>query len=135
MGDMQSKPKPILESAARLRELAEQFGEESEGGKNLDLCEEVEIYPTIFFDPELLVISRVRVYCDQLFLTDKDYTFIIVISEDEDNPGQPELIYENLLIRGPGCSEVGECEDVDPYDIQYILDVAEEAVRKAQNAK
>lgn len=120
----------ILKIAAKLRELTEQYGEEFEGGKNLDLCEEVELYPTIFFDMRRLLIERVRTIDADVILTDKDGGFIITISEDEEYPGESLLIYENLQVNGSGCSEVGECEDLDTEDLERVLKIAIETIKQ-----
>jgi hypothetical protein len=121
----------ILENAAILKELVEKYGVESEGGKNLDLCEDAMLLPTIFDEPTQLIVQRLRVFGDFIFLTDKEDNFIINLEEDDENPGHELLIYENILFRktyGPGYSEVGECEDVDPYDIQIIVNIAKQTV-------
>lgn len=49
--DSEQKELNMLEIAAKLKELLEQYGEESDGGseKVLDLCEECGLYATIFF--------------------------------------------------------------------------------------
>lgn len=129
MEELQSGKLTVLEIASKLKEITEQFGEESEGGKNLDLCETVFLFPTIFFDTCMLAVERVRTFGSYVFLTDKDYSFIVGISEDEENPGEPLLIYENLLLRGPGCSEVGKCEGIDSYDMEFILEIVMETIK------
>jgi len=122
----------MLENAEILKELVEKNGVESEGGKNLDLCREVDIFATVFWDVRWLTITRVRVFGSVLFLTDIDSTFLIYITEDEDNPGEPVLIYENLQVRGPGCSEVGDCEDLDSSDLQDVIDAVKDTIKQTQ---
>ncbi len=58
----------ILENAAILKELVEKYGVESEGGKNLDLCEDAMLLPTIFDEPTQLIVQRLRVFGDFFFL-------------------------------------------------------------------
>ena len=121
----------ILEIADKLRELTEKYGVDSEGGKDLDLRESITVYPTIFGELEQLIVTRIRTFVGQVFLTDKDLSYVISLGEDDFIPGKPMLIYENILFRelnGPGCSEVGECEDLTEEDLQPVLDVALETV-------
>ena len=132
MGTPQSGKLSILEIVARLKELSERYGEESEGGKDLDLCRELDLFVTIFWSMRKLSVSRVRVFRSNLFLTDKDSSFIINLTEDEDNPGELLTIYENLQLRGPGCSEVGECEDLDSSDLLDVLDVVMDTIQQTQ---
>ncbi len=132
MGTPQSGKLSILEIVARLKELSERYGEESEGGKDLDLCRELDLFVTIFWSMRKLSVSRVRVFRSNLFLTDKDSSFIINLTEDEDNPGELLAIYENLQLRGPGCSEVGECEDLDSSDLLDVLDVVMDTIQQTQ---
>ena len=123
----------ILEIADKLRELTEQYGVDSEGGKDLILCESIPVYPTIFGELEQLFVTLIRTYVGQVFLTDKDLSYVISLGEDDFIPGKPMLIYENILFRelnGPGCSEVGPCEDLEADDLQPILDVAMETVKQ-----
>lgn len=129
MGTPQSGKLSILEIVARLKELSERYGEESEGGKDLDLCRELDLFVTIFWSMRKLSVSRVRVFRSNLFLTDKDSSFIINLTEDEDNPGELLAIYENLQLRGPGCSVVGECEDLDSSDLLDVLDVVMDTIQ------
>lgn len=129
MGTPQSGKLSILEIVARLKELSERYGEESEGGKDLDLCSELDLFVTIFWSMRKLSVSRVRVFRSNLFLTDKDSSFIINLTEDEDNPGELLAIYENLQLRGPGCSVVGECEDLDSSDLLDVLDVVMDTIQ------
>ena len=132
MGPPQSGKLSILEIVARLKELSERYGEESEGGKDLDLCRELDLFVTIFWSMRKLSVSRVRVFRSNLFLTDKDSSFIINLTEDEDNPGELLAIYENLQLRGPGCSVVGECEDLDSSDLLDVLDVVMDTIQQTQ---
>ena len=132
MGTPQSGKLSILEIVAWLKELSERYGEESEGGKDLDLCRELDLFVTIFWSMRKLSVSRVRVFRSNLFLTDKDSSFIINLTEDEDNPGELLAIYENLQLRGPGCSEVGECEDLDSSDLLDVLDVVMDTIQQTQ---
>lgn len=132
MGTPQSGKLSILEIVARLKELSERYGEESEGGKDLDLCRELDLFVTIFWSMRKLSVSRVRVFRSNLFLTDKDSSFIINLTEDEDNPGELLAIYENLQLRGPGCSVVGECEDLDSSDLLDVLDVVMDTIQQTQ---
>lgn len=132
MGTPQSGKLSILEIVARLKELSERYGEESEGGKDLDLYRELDLFVTIFWSMRKLSVSRVRVFRSNLFLTDKDSSFIINLTEDEDNPGELLAIYENLQLRGPGCSEVGECEDLDSSDLLDVLDVVMDTIQQTQ---
>lgn len=132
MGTPQSGKLSILEIVARLKELSERYGEESEGGKDLDLCRELDLFVTIFWSMRKLSVSRVRVFRSNLFLTDKDSSFIINLTEDEDNPGELLAIYEDLQLRGPGCSVVGECEDLDSSDLLDVLDVVMDTIQQTQ---
>ncbi len=132
MGTPQSGKLSILEIVARLKELSERYGEESEGGKDLDLCRELDLFVTIFWSMRKLSVSRVRVFRSNLFLTDKDSSFIINLTEDEDNPGELLAIYENLQLRGPGCSVVGECEDLDSSDLLDVLDIVMDTIQQTQ---
>lgn len=132
MGTPQSGKLSILEIVARLKELSERYGEESEGGKDLDLCRELDLFVTIFWSMRILSVSRVRVFRSNLFLTDKDSSFIINLTEDEDNPGELLAIYEDLQLRGPGCSVVGECEDLDSSDLLDVLDVVMDTIQQTQ---
>lgn len=119
---------PILESAAKLKDLVEGYGVDSEGGKNLDLSESAHILTYVFDEPMHLYVTRVRTFDGTVFLTDEEYSFFIDLLEDEQNPGKPLLLYENELFRrvnGPGCSEVGECLDTDPFDIEKVLFIAQ----------
>lgn len=124
---------PILESAAKLKDLVEEHGVESEGGKNLDLCESAHILTFVFGEEMHLYVTRVRTFDGTVFFTDGDYNFFIDLLEDEQNPGRPLLIYENEQFRrinGPGFSEVGECEDTDPFDIEKVLYIAQVTINK-----
>ena len=132
MGTPQSGKLSILEIVARLKELSKRYGEESEGGKDLDLCRELDLFVTIFWSMRKLSVSRVRVFRSNLFLTDKDSSFIINLTEDEDNPGELLAIYEDLQLRGPGCSVVGECEDLDSSDLLDVLDVVMDTIQQTQ---
>ena len=132
MGTPQSGKLSILEIVARLKELSERYGEESEGGKDLDLCRELDLFVTIFWSMRKLSVSRVRVFRSNLFLTDKGSSFIINLTEDEDNPGELLAIYEDLQLRGPGCSVVGECEDLDSSDLLDVLDVVMDTIQQTQ---
>ena len=132
MGTPQSGKLSILEIVARLKELSERYGEESEGGKDLDLCRELDLFVTIFWSMRKLSVSRVRVFRSNLFLTDKDSSFIINLTEDEDNPGELLAIYEDLQLRGPGCSVVGECEDLDSSDLLDVSDVVMDTIQQTQ---
>lgn len=124
---------PILESAAKLKDLVEEYGVESEGGKNLDLRESAHILTYVFGEEMHLYVTRVRTFDGTVFLTDGEYNFFIDLLEDGQNPGQPLLIYENEQFRrinGPGFSEVGECEDTDPFDIEKVLYIAQVTINK-----
>lgn len=121
----------ILECREKIRVLVEKYGEESEGGKDIYLKEDVPILPNIFGYPRPLKVQRLRTYCDNVFLADRAMDYVIGILEDEQNPGHELLIYQNerfRLLNGPGASEVGACEEVDPYDIEIIYNVALESV-------
>lgn len=123
----------ILECREKIRFLVEKYGEESEGGKDIYLKEDVPILPHIFGYPRPLKVQRLRTYCDNVFLADRAMDYVIGILEDEQNPVHELLIYQNERFRrlnGPGASEVGACEEVDPYDIEIIYNVALESVGK-----
>ena len=98
----------------------------------MDLCRELDLFVTIFWSMRKLSVSRVRVFRSNLFLTDKDSSFIINLTEDEDNPGELLAIYEDLQLRGPGCSVVGECEDLDSSDLLDVLDVVMDTIQQTQ---
>lgn len=119
----------IHEIATKMKELAEQYGEEAECGMNLNLCETVILYSTIFFDMRRLLIDKVGVIDGEVFLTDKRGSFIITMY-DEENLGEMQFIYENLLVNGPGCSEVGECEDVDSEDLDSVLKIVLKTIKQ-----